>query len=78
MIRRCSMEATLRMREGLPCDLLSRLAGCPEFGLTEEELTTLLNPASFIGRAPQQVEVFLSQHEPLWADASSEAAEITV
>ena len=78
VIRRCSMEATLRMREGLPCDLLSRLAGCPEFGLTEEELTTLLNPASFIGRAPQQVEVFLSQHEPLWADASSEAAEITV
>ena len=78
VIRRCSMEATLRMREGLPCDLLSRLAGCPEFGLTEEELTTLLNPAAFIGRAPQQVEVFLSQHEPLWADASSEAAEITV
>ena len=78
VIRHCSMEATLRMREGLPCDLLSRLAGCPEFGLTEEELTTLLNPASFIGRAPQQVEVFLSQHEPLWADASSEAAEITV
>ena len=78
VIRRCSMEATLRMREGLPCDLLSRLASCPEFGLTEEELTTLLNPASFIGRAPQQVEVFLSQHEPLWADASSEAAEITV
>ena len=78
VIRHCSMEATLRMREGLPCDLLSRLASCPEFGLTEEELTTLLNPASFIGRAPQQVEVFLSQHEPLWADASSEAAEITV
>ena len=78
VIRRCSMEATLRMREGLPCDLLSRLASCPEFGLTEEELTTLLNPTAFIGRAPQQVEVFLSQHEPLWADASSEAAEITV
>ncbi|MBQ9663732.1 MAG: adenylosuccinate lyase [Oscillospiraceae bacterium] len=78
VIRRCSMEATLNMREGLPCDLLSRLAGCPEFGLSEEELSALLNPADYIGRAPQQVEAFLAQYDHLWADADSAPAEISV
>jgi adenylosuccinate lyase len=78
LIRRCSMESVAVMREGLPCDLLSRLAQQPEFGLSENELNAFLDPAAFIGRAPQQVERFLARFRPLWADASSEAAEITI
>ena len=78
LIRRCSMESVAVMREGLPCDLLSRLAQQPEFGLSENELNALLDPAAFIGRAPQQVERFLDRFRSLWADASSEAAEITI
>ena len=78
LIRRCSMESVAVMREGLPCDLLSRLAQQPEFGLSENELNALLDPAAFIGRAPQQVERFLARFRSLWADASSEAAEITI
>ena len=78
LIRRCSMESVSVMREGLPCDLLSRLAQQPEFGLSENELNALLDPAAFIGRAPQQVERFLARFRPLWADASSESAEITI
>ena len=78
LIRRCSMESVAVMREGLPCDLLSRLAQQPEFGLSENELNALLDPAAFIGRAPQQVERFLARFRPLWADASSESAEITI
>ena len=78
LIRHCSMESVSVMREGLPCDLLSRLAQQPEFGLSENELNALLDPAAFIGRAPQQVERFLARFRPLWADASSEAAEITI
>ena len=35
IIRRCSMEATARMKDGGDCDLLSRLAACPEFGMSE-------------------------------------------
>ena len=66
------------MREGLPCDLLSRLAEHPEFGLSEAELNAVLDPKAYIGRAPQQVERFLSQYEHLWADAAAESAEITV
>ena len=78
LIRRCSMESVAVMREGLPCDLLSRLAQQPEFGLSENELNALLDPAAFIGRAPQQVERFLDRFRSLWTDASSEAAEITI
>ena len=78
LIRRCSMESVSVMREGLPCDLLSRLAQQPEFGLSENELNALLDPAAFIGRAPQQVERFLDRFRLLWTDASSEAAEITI
>ena len=78
LIRRCSMESVALMREGLPCDLLSRLARQPEFGLSEHELNTLLDPAAFIGRAPQQVEHFLAQYQHLWADAAAESAEITI
>ena len=78
IIRRCSMESVAVMREGLPCDLLSRLAQQPEFGLSENELNALLDPAAFIGRAPQQVERFLARFRPLWADASSESTEITI
>ena len=78
LIRRCSMESVAVMREGLPCDLLSRLAQQPEFGLSENELNALLDPAAFIGRAPQQVERFLARFRPLWADASSESTEITI
>lgn len=60
VIRRNSMEATARMKEGLNCDLLERLAEDPEFPLTREEITAVMNPADFIGRSAQQVEEFIA------------------
>lgn len=60
VIRRNSMEATARMKEGLNCDLLERLAADPEFPLTREEITAVMNPADFIGRSAQQVEEFIA------------------
>lgn len=65
LIRRCSMEATAVMKEGGDCDLLARLAACPEFGMSREELETLLDPAAYIGRCPQQADAFLAQLPPL-------------
>lgn len=46
--------------QGLPNDLVKRIAADPLFGLTEEEITKELNPAAYIGRAPQQVTDFLN------------------
>lgn len=60
VIRRNSMEATARMKEGLNCDLLERLAAAPEFPLTREEITAVMNPTDFIGRSAQQVEEFIA------------------
>ncbi|MGE4353550.1 MAG: adenylosuccinate lyase [Oscillospiraceae bacterium] len=47
--------------QGLPNDLVSRIAADPLFGLTEEEIKKELNPAEYIGRAPEQVTEFLDQ-----------------
>lgn len=65
IIRRHSMAATARMKEGLPCDLLDRLAGDPVFGLSREELAHLMEPQRYIGRCPQQVRQFLDACTPL-------------
>lgn len=56
VIRSCSMEATAKMKEGEPCDLLSRLAKHPEFGMTEKEMEAVLKPELYTGRCPEQVE----------------------
>ena len=46
--------------EGLPNDMVDRIAGDPAFGLTREEIEAGLIPENFVGRAPQQVEEFLA------------------
>lgn len=76
IIRRCSMEATARMKNGEDCDLLARLAREKEFGLTEGEMNALLTPANYIGRCPEQVDAFLREVEPLLAGTSRETAQI--
>lgn len=50
-------SARLMKEEGVPSDLLERLAGDPAFAGID--LTQALDPARFTGRAPQQVEEFL-------------------
>lgn len=78
IIRKCSMEATARMKEGYECDLLLRLAKEKEFGLTEEEMKELLSPSLYIGRCSEQVEAFLEKVRPLIKDISIQSAEIKI
>lgn len=47
--------------EGKNNDLLERIAADASFGLTMQELTEVMHPALFVGRAPQQVEEYLSE-----------------
>ena len=75
-IRKCSMEATAKMKNGEECDLLSRLAAEKEFGLTEEEMNALLTPSAYIGRCPEQVDAFLGKIKPLLVGVSHENTEI--
>ncbi len=47
--------------QGLPNDLISRIAADPIFGLTEDEIMANLNPAAFTGRSAQQVTEYISE-----------------
>ena len=72
------MESTARMKEGYDCDLLSRLAAEPAFGMTEAEMTTLLEPERYTGRCAEQVTAFLEQHSAELNGATHTASEIEV
>ena len=78
IIRRCSMEATARMKEGGRCDLIERLAAEPDFGLTESELRAALRPEDFTGRCAEQVDAFLASLRPLLGGVEAARPEITV
>ena len=79
VIRTCSMAATARMKEGQPCDLLSRLAAEPAFAMTEEELNELMDPRLYTGRCEAQVAAFLESIAPILAEAGEgETPEINV
>ncbi|MGH7199530.1 MAG: adenylosuccinate lyase [Planctomycetaceae bacterium] len=59
-IRVHSMEAARRVKEdGLENDLLARLAADPAFAAVD--VTAALEASRYVGRAPQQVEAFLSE-----------------
>lgn len=59
VIRTHSMAATARMKEGEPCDLLSRLAFDPTFPLSKAEIEAVADTKNLTGRCEEQVERFL-------------------
>ncbi|MDF1616975.1 adenylosuccinate lyase [Petrocella sp. FN5] len=61
LIRTHSMEAGKQVKmEGLPNDLIERILADSQFKMTEEEMYAILEPENFVGRAPQQVDDFIS------------------
>ena len=61
--------------EGLPNDMVDRVAADPAFGLTKEEITAGLVPENFVGRAPQQVEEFIAHILKPIFDTNPDAVE---
>jgi adenylosuccinate lyase len=60
VIRRHSREVSAAVAEGGPNDLLERLAGDAAFaGVSPQRLRQELDPACYVGRAPQQVVEFV-------------------
>lgn len=78
IIRKCSMEATAKMKNGEECDLLARLAAESAFGLSEAEMNDLLNPSLYIGRCVEQVDALVTKATPHIASVNREAAEISL
>jgi adenylosuccinate lyase len=61
-IRKHSIEAARAIKEGAPKnDLLERLADDKDWMVPIREMRDALNPAAFVGRAPQQVDEFLRE-----------------
>jgi adenylosuccinate lyase len=59
-MRRHSLEASAALADGQPNDLLERLAADAAFGkVGADALRRQLEPARYIGRAPEQVSEFL-------------------
>lgn len=82
-IREHSMAASAVVkRDGGENDLLERIANDPAFGVTLEQLESILLPEKYVGRAPQQTEDFLNETvaEALkpYENICTETAEINV
>ena len=61
-IRELSMEAGQNVKvKGLDNNLLELIAEDPAFNLTLEELKETMDPAKYVGRAPVQVEAYLTE-----------------
>jgi adenylosuccinate lyase len=61
-IRVHSLEAGHQVKDlGQPNNLIDLIAQDPLFGMTKEELTAHLEPSSYIGRCPEQVDEFLHE-----------------
>jgi adenylosuccinate lyase len=78
-IRQHSMAAAKRIKEGAAeVDLLERIASDDAFGLTQSDLDALVDPARFVGRAPEQVASFLDRHvAPALARQSERAVALS-
>ena len=60
---------------GLDNDLINRVSADPYFDSIKPHLDELLNPATFIGRAPEQVDKFLAEWvRPALADEELQGA----
>lgn len=75
-IRVLSHEAAFQVKQlGLSNDLISRVQADPYFDPIKYELQSLLDPKTFVGRAPEQVESFLKEWvEPALNNEESRAA----
>lgn len=78
IIRDASMKATVNMREGLPCNLLEMLSEHPEFPLSHEEISNVLEPAAYIGRCSEQVQNFIDKLQPILDKADDISVDITL
>ena len=76
VIRKCSMEAVGKMKNGESCDLLQRLAKETAFSMTEEELKKLLEPKRYIGCCSQQVDRYLEKIRPLVKEVLTDSVTI--
>ncbi|MBR2780850.1 MAG: adenylosuccinate lyase [Eubacteriaceae bacterium] len=78
IIRKCSLEATGRMKKGESWDLIGLLSSHSEFGLSGDEMRQLMDPAKCTGRCASQVEAYLEKIKPVTGDTVPGGCDIEV
>ncbi len=79
IIRRCSMEATAKMKNGEDWNLLADLAKEEELRMSHEDLKGIMDPKQYTGRCAPQVEAFVEKvRAGLDLPADRQIAEITL
>lgn len=78
IIRTCSMNATAKMKNGEPFDLLADLASHSEFNMSAHEMKAALEPTLYTGRCAEQVENYTAELEPLIAQYTETDSTISL
>jgi adenylosuccinate lyase len=62
-LRLHSLESSRKIKEeGLPCDLLEKIAHDKEIGLSKADIAEIAHIKHFIGRSTEQTQEFLNEH----------------
>ena len=78
LIRTHSMAAGKVVKEeGKENDLVDRIAADKAFGMTKEEIESILEPKNFVGRAPEQTEEFITEVIKPILDANQDVLGMT-
>ena len=76
-IRVLSMQAGENVKvRGLKNNLLELIIEDGSFGITEDDISRIMNPELYIGRAPQQVEEYITNVVNPMLDANKELLTI--
>ncbi|WP_252226307.1 adenylosuccinate lyase [Clostridium sp. ZBS2] len=76
-IRVHSMAAAQRVKgEGLDNDLIERIINDNSFGLTKDEILSIIDAKKFVGRAPSQVVEFIDEYVNPIIESNEEALKI--
>ena len=78
VIRRASMEATARMKQGEPCALPALLGADPAFPFGEEEILSRLRAEDYTGRCAEQTEALVQTIRPMLEEAPADEVSIEV
>ena len=77
--RHAQAAARAVLNQGKPNDFFPRIEEDEAFSGVKKELHTLTDPMRFVGRAPEQVEEFLSEHvDPVLERLEAKKATVEV
>jgi len=76
IIRQCSLKASENIKSGKKSNLINILLSHPQLKLDKDEISKILSPKKYVGRAVSQTKSFLKKHRQLYQNAKPFAVDI--